>query len=169
MPYERASRAAKRIGETITSKAPMRPSDGFVRRGELYVYGRAKDVIIVRGSNHAPYEFEGALAGVPGVRPGCAVAAGHDSGGRGEELVLLVERARGALGGDGAVAAAVRQALTERTGVTPHAVVVLAPGSLPRTSSGKMRRAEALRRWLAGTLLPPRPVTALGMARELAR
>jgi acyl-CoA synthetase (AMP-forming)/AMP-acid ligase II len=143
---------------------------GFVRGGELYVHGRAKDVIVVRGANHAPDEFEGALAEIGGVRPGCAVAAGHDPDGRGEELVLLVERARGAPArADGAIAAAVREAVTERTGVRPHTVVVLAPGSLPRTSSGKMRRAEALRRWLEGSLVPPRPVTALGLAREVAR
>ena len=142
---------------------------GFVRGGELYVHGRAKDVIVVRGANHAPDEFEGALAGAAGVRPGCAVAAGFDPDGRGEELLILVERSRESALGEAAIAAAVRQAVTERTGVSPHTVAVLAPGSLPRTSSGKMRRAEALRRWRAGALLPPRPVTALGVAREMAR
>jgi acyl-CoA synthetase (AMP-forming)/AMP-acid ligase II len=142
---------------------------GFVRAGELYVHGRAKDVIVVRGANHAPDEFEGALSHVPGVRPGCAVAAGFDPDGRGEELVLLVERTRASRRGDDAVADAVRQAVTERTGVTPHTVVVLAPGCLPRTSSGKMRRAEAVRRWQRGALAPPRPVTAFAIAREVAR
>ncbi|HET7752650.1 MAG TPA: AMP-binding protein [Anaeromyxobacteraceae bacterium] len=142
---------------------------GFVHDGQLYVHGRAKDVVVVRGANHAPDEFEGALAGVAGLRPGCAVAGGLDVDGRGEELVLLVERARTAAGSEPEIAAAIRQAVTERTGVAPREVVLLAPGSLPRTSSGKMRRAEALRRWLAGTLLPPRPVTPLALAREVAR
>ena len=54
-----------------------------------------------------------------------------------------------------------REAVSSRTGVRPHTVRILEPGTLPRTSSGKMRRGEALRRFQAGTLLPPRKVNAL--------
>jgi acyl-CoA synthetase (AMP-forming)/AMP-acid ligase II len=140
---------------------------GFVRGGELYVHGRARDVVVVRGANHSPEEFEAALTGVPGVRPGCAVAVGHDPDGRGERLLLLVERA-GDAAEDGAVAAAARAAVTERTGVTPH-VELLAPGALPRTSSGKMRRQEALRRHAAGALAPPSKVTPATVAAALSR
>src|SRR5205814_9676810 len=64
---------------------------GFVEDDELFVSGRAKDVIIVAGRNHAPQEFEDALDGLPGVRPGCAVAVGRP-GDDGEELVLLVDQ-----------------------------------------------------------------------------
>jgi acyl-CoA synthetase (AMP-forming)/AMP-acid ligase II len=143
---------------------------GFVHGGELFVHGRVKDVVVVRGANHAPDWFEAALHGVPGVRPGCAVAVGFDPEGRGEELLLLVERASGAAPrDDAAAAAAVRRAVLERTGVAPRAVELLAPGTLPRTSSGKLRRQEALRRWQAGTLDPPGQVTALAVARAMAR
>jgi fatty-acyl-CoA synthase len=143
---------------------------GFVLEGELFVHGRAKDVVVVRGANHAPDEFEGALAGVPGVRAGCAVAAGYvPEGGEGEALLLLVERARGAGAPEADLEAAVRRAVLERTGIAPHAVRVLAPGTLPRTSSGKLRRGEALRRFLAGTLAPPRRVSALRLAFAAAR
>jgi fatty-acyl-CoA synthase len=143
---------------------------GFVDGGELYVHGRAKDVIVVRGANHAPDEFEAALAEVAGLRPGCAVALGFepDDGG-GEELLLLAERAGGDGRDDAAVIAAAREAVLERTGVAPREVVLLAPGTLPRTSSGKMRRGEARRRYAAGELAPPARVTALGLAREMAR
>jgi acyl-CoA synthetase (AMP-forming)/AMP-acid ligase II len=141
---------------------------GFVDGGELYVHGRAKDVVIVRGANHAPDEFEGALDGVPGLRRGCAVAAGFDPDGGGEQLLLLAERAEAA-SQDGVVEEAARRAVLERTGVRAHTVALLAPGTLPRTSSGKMRRGEALRRFLAGELAPPRPVTALSVARAVAR
>jgi acyl-CoA synthetase (AMP-forming)/AMP-acid ligase II len=107
---------------------------------------------------------------VPGVRPGCAVALGFDPEARGEELLLLVERASGAdPGDDAATAAAVRRAVTDRTGIAPHTIELLAPGTLPRTSSGKPRRQEALRRWLDGTLDPPAPVSALTVARAMAR
>lgn len=143
---------------------------GFVLGGELHVHGRAKDVVIVRGANHAPEEFEGALAGVPGVRPGCAVAVGllAEAGG-GEGLLLLVERRRDAPAADAALEEAVRRAVLERTGVAPHAVRVLAPGTLPRTSSGKLRRQEAARRFTSGALSPPRSASALRLALDVAR
>jgi acyl-CoA synthetase (AMP-forming)/AMP-acid ligase II len=149
---------------------------GFVAEGELYVHGRAKDVVVVRGANHAPEEFETALAGVRGLRPGCAVAVGFmPPGGEGEILAILAERARhGRHGPDRARGAAgvedrVRRAVLERTGIAPHTVRILEPGTLPRTSSGKLRRGEALRRLLAGTLAPPRSAGALRVALEAAR
>jgi acyl-CoA synthetase (AMP-forming)/AMP-acid ligase II len=141
---------------------------GFVDGGELFVCGRAKDVVVVRGANHAPEEFEAALAGVEGLRPGCAVAVGAPAAG-GEGLVLLAERGRGAREDDGALAARAREAVLARTGIAPDAVRILAPGTLPRTSSGKLRRAEARRRLEAGALAPPRRVTAFGLALDAAR
>jgi fatty-acyl-CoA synthase len=143
---------------------------GFHAAGELFVHGRAKDLVIVRGANHAPEEFESALAGVDGLRPGCAVALGFvPPDGDGEELLVLAERLRGAGDGAEAIEGALRARVLARTGVEPHTVRLLAPGTLPRTSSGKMRRAEALRRFLAGTLAPPRKVNALSLARAVVR
>jgi acyl-CoA synthetase (AMP-forming)/AMP-acid ligase II len=142
---------------------------GFVSDGELYVHGRAKDVVVVRGANHAPEEFEAALAGVPGLRAGCAVALGFEpGGGSGEELLVLAERARGAHPG-AALAAAARRAVLEATGIAPHTVRILDPGTLPRTSSGKMRRREALRRYLAGSLARPRAAGRLRLGLEVVR
>ena len=143
---------------------------GFHLGGELFVHGRARDLVIVRGANHAPDEFEACLAAVPGLRAGCAVALGFvPPGGEGEELLLLAERSRRSAAGEEALAEAARRAVLERTGVRAHTVRVLAPGTLPRTSSGKMRRAEALRRYLAGTLRPPATVGALSLARQVLR
>ncbi len=141
---------------------------GFHAGGELYVHGRAKDVVIVRGSNHAPDEFESCLAGIEGLRPGCAVALGSvPDGGDGEELLVLAERSREGRRDPAAVAAEVRQAVLARTGVEPREVRILEPGTLPRTSSGKMRRGEALRRFQAGTLAPPRRGEVLALVREV--
>ena len=138
---------------------------GFVDAGELVVSGRAKDVLILRGANHAPQEFEDALDGLYGARPGCAVAVGLvPEGADGEELALLVEVERkAALTED-----AVRAHVVERTGIRPHTVRLLQPGTIPRTSSGKLRRSEALRQLLEGSLRPPRKVTFLHLAREAA-
>jgi acyl-CoA synthetase (AMP-forming)/AMP-acid ligase II len=142
---------------------------GFFADGELYLCGRSKDLVIVRGANHAPQEFEVCLDGVAGVRPGCAVALGFTPvDGTSEELLILAER-RGDPSQDAAVADAIFGAVVARTGVRPHTVRMLEPGTLPRTSSGKMRRREALRRYLAGELTPPRRMNVVRLAAELAR
>ena len=142
---------------------------GFVAGGELYVCGRAKDVVVVRGANHAPQEFEECLTGVAGVRTGCAVALGFvPDGVSGEQLLVLAERSRDG-GGDDGTADRIRRAVVERTGILPHTVRLLAPGTLPRTSSGKLRRAEALRRFLAGELTPPGPTGRARLAVAAAR
>src|SRR6185369_12671840 len=135
---------------------------GFVRDGELFVSGRAKDIVILRGENHSPQEFEEALDGIAGVRPGCAAAVGLPTP-EGEVLALLVEA-------DGAAnPEEIRSRVTERTGIRPDQVHLLAPGTLPRTSSGKLRRGEALRQLQSGELRPPDRVTILHIARETAR
>ena len=147
---------------------------GFVLGGELHLCGRAKEVVILRGQNHAPQEFEDALEGLAGVRTGCAAAVGFvPQGGEGEELLLLVERAGEEVpqadGAGHALDEQIRGRVVERTGVRPHTVLLLAPGTLPRTSSGKLRRGEALRQLQAGELRAPDRVTVLRIAAAAAR
>lgn len=127
---------------------------GFLDCGELYLVGRAKDVLILRGRNHDPHDVEHAAAAAPGAREGCAVAVSHHAeGSASERLLVFVEHARNASAdAQRALGEATRRAVLERTGLDPDEVVVLAPGSLPRTSSGKLRRQEALRRHLEGEL-----------------
>ncbi len=140
---------------------------GFVQDGELVVCGRAKDVVVLRGANHSPQEFEDALDGVKGVRAGCAVALGFvPPGGDGEELALLVETTADAAPD---LVDRIRAAVAEHTGIRPHTVELLVPGTLPRTSSGKLRRSEALRRWTTGTLQPPARVNAIRLVGEMLR
>jgi acyl-CoA synthetase (AMP-forming)/AMP-acid ligase II len=143
---------------------------GFLHGGELYLYGRAKDMIVLRGRNHAPQDIEQVAHSVSGVRAGCAAAVGIvPEGGDGEELYVFVERTREAARDDHALADAVTRAIAEATGLVPSRVVVLAPGTLPRTSSGKLRRDETRRRHLAGSLTPPRRVTLLHLVTEMVR
>ncbi|HYQ80250.1 MAG TPA: AMP-dependent synthetase, partial [Anaeromyxobacteraceae bacterium] len=140
---------------------------------------RAKDLVIVRGSNHAPDEFEACLEGMAGLRPGCAVALGFlPEGADEEQLLILAERSRGGRvptpapsrgEREAELEERVRRAVLERTGVRAHTVRLLAPGTLPRTSSGKMRRGEALRRYLAGRLSPPGRAGPLALAWAAAR
>jgi fatty-acyl-CoA synthase len=131
---------------------------GFIHDGELYVCGRQKDIVIVRGANHAPEEFEAALEGLPGVRTGCAVAVGFVPPGDDDEaLAMLVETTSDATPD---LAQDVASRVQQNTGILPAHVELLAPGTLPRTSSGKLRRREALNQWLTGKLTPPKKVTA---------
>jgi len=140
---------------------------GFVHDGELFVYGRHKETVIIRGANHVPQDFEAALEGLPGVRTGCAVAVGFVPAGEEDEaLAMLVETTPDAppsLAGD------VASRVWERTSILAAHVELLAPGTLPRTSSGKMRRREARAQWLAGTLTAPKKVSAMRLMLHAAK
>ena len=117
--------------------------EGFLDDGELFLTGRDRDKVVLRGGNYAPELFEEALEGVAGVRSGAVVATSVGTDG-GEELVILAESKSPKPDAVKSISAV----LSERTGFVPHRVVLLEPGALPRTSSGKLRRDEAARRFL---------------------
>lgn len=142
---------------------------GFLYDDDLYLYGRSKDLIILRGRNHAPQEIEPCLDDLEGVRTGCCAAVGVvPEGDDGERLLVLVERGRNPPA-EGLLAERVSRRLSDKLGLVPWKVVVLAPGTLPRTSSGKIRRREAGERFLGGSLLPPQQVTFWRLLREMLR
>ncbi len=133
-------------GSSVTSEGV--DADGFLDTGdrgflwerELYLCGRSRDLLILRGRNYAPELIEDALEGVPGLRRGAVAAVSHPEG-----LSVLVERALDLDPGQKErTVDEVRARVIERCGVDPR-VLFLAPGSLPRTSSGKIRRQEAAR------------------------
>jgi acyl-CoA synthetase (AMP-forming)/AMP-acid ligase II len=144
---------------------------GFLYRDELYLTGRAKDVLILRGRSHSPTEVEASVDHVDGVRTGCSVAVSWlPDGADGEVMLLLVEAKHGVLQDSfGGIADQCRAAVRAATGLTADLVEVVAPGTLPRTSSGKLRRQEALRRYLGDELSPPDRVTALRLAGAAVR
>jgi len=138
---------------------------GFVADGDLYLTGRAKDVLILRGCNHSPVEVEHAVDTVDGVRIGCAVAVSFmPEDGERELLLVMVEVRRGVSEGEFLqIGEKVSQAVLAATGLDPDLVEVLEPGALPRTSSGKIRRHEALQQWRKDALTPPASVTPFGL------
>lgn len=112
--------------------------------GQIVVCGRVKDVIIMGGRNIYPTDIERAACTVAGVRPGNAVAVRLDAGERRESFAVAVES------GDhdkpdiaGRIHHDVIHAVFTEVGVRPRTVVVLAPGSIPKTPSGKLRRATS--------------------------
>ncbi len=140
---------------------------GFVHDRELFICGRNKDAIIIRGANHAPQDFEAALDGLVGVRTGCAVAVGFVPDGEDEEaLALLVETTPEA---SDRLISDITKRVWEHTGILAAHVELLAPGTLPRTSSGKLRRRESRAQWLAGTLTPPERVSAMRLMLHAAK
>ncbi len=143
---------------------------GFLHDGELFLTGRAKDVIILHGRNYLPVEIEHAVEAVAGFRRGCAVAVSWlPEGAPGEVLLLFVEHRRDAPAPVIAnLPAACASAVLAATSLKPDQILVLEPGTLPRTSSGKLRRQSALKRHLAGELLPPERVTPLLLTGALA-
>jgi len=143
---------------------------GFLCENELHLYGRAKDLVILRGCNFAPQDFEHAIDDLPMVRTGCSAAvSGMAEDGSGEELWLFVERARRSPRQDAAFAEAIGRRVLERTGIRAARVIPLAPGTLPRTSSGKIRRAETLRAYRSDALVKPAPVSLPRLALEMLR
>ncbi len=113
--------------------------------GEVVVCGRVKDVIIMAGRNIYPTDIERAAGRVQGVRPGCAVAVRLDAGRSRETFAVAVECQ--AFSDPAEVRRVERQVAHEvfaEVDVRPRNVVVLEPGTIPKTPSGKLRRAHAL-------------------------
>ncbi|MEM9290465.1 MAG: AMP-binding protein [Acidobacteriota bacterium] len=143
----------------------------FDSEGDLFLTGRAKDIVLIRGRNYAPSELEAVMDTVEGVRRGCSVAASYlPEGGKEESLVLLVEAARG-LGDERRrkLPEACGEALLAAMQLRAKEVVVLDPGTLPRTSSGKLRRGAALEAWRRGELQAPKRMGWLQWLKVLGR
>jgi fatty-acyl-CoA synthase len=142
---------------------------GFFYQGELYIAGRAKDLIIIRGRNYAPQEMEELLLDVEGVRKGCVAAVSTLIEGEGEQLIILAEKDPRSKRAEEEVRAEISHCILKGLSLKPRDVELLEPGTLPRTSSGKLRRSEALRQFLAGELVPPEKVNAVKLLFEVGK
>lgn len=135
------------------SRAFLRTGDyGFLCDGELFITGRLTDLIVIRGRNHHPQDIELTLDRChPSLRPGCGAA--FSSSVDGEERLTIVQEidprqeklARDAI-------RAIRRAVAVEHGLDTHAVVLVKARTLPKTSSGKIRRRECRSRFLADRL-----------------
>jgi fatty-acyl-CoA synthase len=117
---------------------------GYTVDGEIVICGRRKDVIILAGRNIYPTDVERAATAVDGVRAGNAVAVRLEAGTRRERFAVVVESK---LAGDDHAERVLRKEVGARVfeavNARPSAVLVLPPGTLPKTPSGKLRRAAA--------------------------
>ena len=134
--------------------------------GEIYVTGRVKDIIIKGGRNLYPHEVEELAARAEGIRKGCIVAFGlTDEAAGTEKLVVVAETREHDAARRSALASAVTDLVSRGLGLPPDRVELLPPGSIPKTSSGKLRREETKQLYLAGTLSASRAPAWLQIAR----
>jgi acyl-CoA synthetase (AMP-forming)/AMP-acid ligase II len=121
---------------------------GFLHDGELYITGRANDLIIVHGKNYHAHELEYVVSQLPGVRPGRVAAVGLFRPEIGsEEIVVIAEREDGSRD-PGSLGQQIKQALLNEAGLLVHDAHVVSPGWLIKTTSGKMCRGENLEKYL---------------------
>jgi len=129
---------------------------GVYIEGELYLTGRIKDLVIIDGRNHYPHDVETTVSHASSaIRTGYVAAfsvpAGTVEGGSAEQLVVVAERAAGVGRADpDAIAAAVRAAVSREHQVRVADVRLVAAGTIPRTTSGKLARNACRAEYLAG-------------------
>jgi len=125
---------------------------GFLHKGELFVTGRLKDLIIIHGVNYYPQDIEQAIDGAhKKVKQGAGAAfAVGDQGA--ERLVIVQETERGRHLNFEEIVAAIRKRVANEMELAVSAIVLLKTGSIPKTSSGKIQRHACQAGYLAGTL-----------------
>ncbi|MEO3778892.1 fatty acyl-AMP ligase [Micromonospora sp. B11E3] len=154
--WQRPDATRERFGAALdgAGEAPfVRTRDlGFLRHGQVFVLGRLDDVIIVDGRNHYPSDIESTVQGChPALSPNRSAAFAYQDGGR-TLLGIVAETARRAriASGEGEgegtpvaeITAAVRRAVADEHQLRAATVVLLRPGALPVTTSGKIRRGR---------------------------
>ncbi|HEY7140652.1 MAG TPA: AMP-binding protein [Methylomirabilota bacterium] len=144
--HARGTRRALRDGYLRTGDL------GYLRDGELFWVGRLRERIMLRGRKLDPSEFERVLLKIPGLRHGCFVAFGVDDPEHGTQRVIVaVEIADPALDPDG-LSAAIRGEVHRQLGVTVDDLLLVLPGTLVKTSSGKRRHRVFRKAYLTGEL-----------------
>ncbi|WP_224242164.1 non-ribosomal peptide synthetase [Hyalangium gracile] len=154
--WERPEATQETFGAELADGDParfLRTGDlGFFEQGSLFITGRLKDLVILRGRNHYPQDLEWTVEqSHAALRPGCGAAFSVEVEGE-ERLVVVQEVEQPARTDVEAVARAVRRAVSRLHEVTPYAVVLIKPGGLPKTSSGKVQRRACKASYLKGEL-----------------
>jgi 1-acyl-sn-glycerol-3-phosphate acyltransferase len=136
----------------------------YLAAGDIYLTGRVKDLIIRGGRNIYPYEVEEAVGDIPGIRKGCVAAfAAADPRTGSERLVVAAETRERDPERRSELERTVRERSADILGMPPDEVVLVPPRAVPKTSSGKIRRASARDLYLEGRLRggPRHPVWQL--------
>jgi 1-acyl-sn-glycerol-3-phosphate acyltransferase len=128
----------------------------YMAGGEIFITGRIKDIIIRGGRNFYPQEIEEAIAEIKGIRKGCVAVFGVIDHASGTERLIVVAETRET---DPAARTALQkraiQVASDIAGIPPNEIVLAPPRSLPKTSSGKIRRSAARELYESGRLGAP--------------
>ena len=125
--------------ESDRHTAWLRTGDlGFIHDGEIFVTGRCKDTLIVRGLKHDPHDIELTVEALGALRPGGVAVFALDT--PPDRIVLIGEVDRGHPAPEASVIDGIRAAVAARHGIQLDAVLILAAGALPKTTSGKVQR-----------------------------
>ena len=139
----------------LHGKRFLRTGDlGFVMDGDLFVTGRIKDVIIIRGRNHDPAEIERASFTSHRALTANSAAAFSVFGDKAERLVVIQEirRTYARTKAFPDVIDSIVGGISETHGIVPYEVTLISPGTLPKTSSGKVQRSRCKEMWAANKL-----------------
>ena len=157
-------RNAEATGSTFGARIAGEPKSAWLRTGdlgfldetgELFITGRIKDVVIIRGANHYPQDIEDTVqSSDAALRRHAGAAFAVTEGDRGERLVIVqeVERTERNRIAPAELVGRIREAIVIEHDVVPYEIVLLRPGALPKTTSGKIQRALARQLWLDGSL-----------------
>jgi acyl carrier protein len=130
----------------------------YLADGELYLSGRAKDVIIRGGRNLYPYELEQAVGALPGIRKGCvAVFASSDPANGTERVVVLAETRENGADALDALRRSINDCAVDLIGMPADDIVLAPPHTVLKTSSGKIRRAASREYYESGASARPAP------------
>jgi acyl-CoA synthetase (AMP-forming)/AMP-acid ligase II len=158
--WRQPEQSARTFGATVPGEAGrwLRTGDlGVLAGGQLFITGRLKDLVIVDGRNHYPQDIEHTVehAHTAIRRHATAAFAVPTVDGSRERLVVLAERAKDAgPDTDTEVTAVVRAAVSAAHGIAVHDLVLLGPGEVPRTTSGKISRSASRALYLAQAARP---------------
>jgi 1-acyl-sn-glycerol-3-phosphate acyltransferase len=139
---------------------------GYVAAGEVHITGRDKDIVIRAGRNIYPAELEDAVGAVPGIRRGnVAVFGSADPATGTERLIILAESRKRDPGERAELRAAINALATDLAGGPADDVVLAPPNTVPKTSSGKIRRSASREVYEHDLIGKPQPTVRLQIAR----
>ena len=128
----------------------------YIAGGDIFITGRSKDIIIRAGRNIYPHEIEAAVGGIAGVRKGCVAAFGRSDPATGtERLIVLAETREEDEQAREDLRARIAGTVADLVESAPDEVVLAPPRTVPKTSSGKIRRSAAAEMYTAGALDKP--------------
>ncbi len=138
-----ASVSPKYFGDEGPARDELATGDlGYLAEGDLFIVDRIKDLVIIAGQNFSPSDIERYVGEVPGVRQGRVVAYSAPGEQGTEELHIIAEVSPLSLEPFDVMRYGMRSVLREKLGLIPSTVAFVAAGTLPRTSSGKLRRRK---------------------------